>query len=425
MSDAKTLCIVVTGGTSPGVNDLISSTITYAYEKGWKVIGFHDGYAQLIKCSLEELQKQKVDLDLQVAQLISNTGGSYLRTSCLGFAITDQQVKEISEKIRALHINYFLALSGNENVAMCHRIAEQFKNDDIQVLVVAKTIDNDVPLPDFTSTFGFATARTFGAHLVGNLLAETRSVPHYFIIETMGKRSGHLASQMAAGTSTCLSIIPEDFGMKTISLKQIESYVFLALIKRYIRGFTTGIVIVSEALINSLDYESLLDLYKGNIKKNARGELSLDEGELGRHISDSMRDLCPRYKLDLRFCPKKIGYELRGAKPVVNDSMIANQLGCGVVEGFSELQNDAIVLWDNGRFLYRPVGELTNEKGNIPTRYVDAQSEQYRIIKKHQCYVTKADLQDAELIKKISEILQITPVQFHQRYDDVINSVIV
>ena len=89
------------------------------------------------------------------------------------------------------------------------------------------------------------------------------------------------------------------------------------------------------------------------------------------------------------------------------------------------LQNDAIVLWDNGRFLYRPVGELTNEKGNIPTRYVDAQSEQYRIIKKHQCYVTKADLQDAELIKKISEILQITPVQFLQRYDDVINSVIV
>lgn len=417
----KKLSILVTGGISPGVNDLISSIIMYSTERNWRVIGFHDGYEHLIEDSYETLEATKVELTEKIAQEIMNTGGSYLRSSRYGHNITDEQVKSICDKIRKLNINYFLAVSGNENVGMCHRIAENFKKEDIQVLVVAKTIDNDIPLPPNMVTFGFTTARTFGAQIVGYLHAETLSVPRYFIVETMGKRSGHLASQIAAGSNSCLSVIPEDFNLKTITLKQIEDYIALALIKRYLKGYSIGIVIVSEALIYHLDYESQLDLYKGNIIKNARGDLCLDKGDIGRHISDSLRDRFAKLGLDLRFVPKKIGYELRGAKPLVRDSMIANQLGCGVVEGFADLRNDSLILWDDGMFLFRPVSEMVDKRGNIQTRYVDTKSEQYRIIKKYQCMVTKEDLKNTELIQKICEILKINQVQFHQRYDDIIN----
>ena len=412
----KILAIVVTGAIAPGVNDVISSIVMSAKLKNWRVIGFHDGYQHLLKMTVDELKKTQVEITEQVAQNIVNTAGSYLRASRYGSVFTKEDVEVICKKIKELGISYFCPISGHENLSMCHRIAEHFKDEEIQVLVVPKTIDNDIPLPNCQVTFGFTTAKIFGAQLVHNLTAETHSVPRYFVVEAMGKKSGHLAFGIAQGTNASLSVIPEDFGMKQVSLKQICDYVQLALVKRMIMGYQIGIVVVSESLTYSLDEESLKILYPNGVVRNAAGDLDLDEGDIGRYISDTVRDRFAKLGL-LRFCPKKFGYELRGSKPLATDSMIATQLGCGVVEGFAELINDCLVLWDDGRFLYRPVREIIDPNtGVIPTRIVDVTTEEYRITKKYQYQMTKQDFQNDELIAKAADILKMTPENFKAEF---------
>jgi 6-phosphofructokinase len=408
----KILAIVITGAIAPGVNDITSSIVMCASLKNWKVIGFHDGFHQFLQLSTDELRKNQVVLTEEIAQSITNTAGSYIRTSRHGSVITKEEVEKICINIKGLGISYFCLISGHENLMMCHRIAKRFKNTDVQVLVVPKTIDNDIPLPNYQVTFGFTTAKHVGSRLVHNLTAETRSKPRYFIVETMGKKSGHLALGIAQGTNACLSVIPEDFGMKTISLKVICDYVQLALTKRLISGYDIGIVVVSESLVYSLDYESLTTLYPNGIIRNDQGDLDLDLADIGVYISKTVRDRFAKLGL-LKFSPKKFGYELRGAKPTPTDSMIATQLGCGVVEGFLEHLNDCLVLWDDGRFLYRPVrGIIDPMTGKIPTRIVDVTSEEYRITKKYQCHVTKKDLKDEKFIAKAAEILNISPEKF-------------
>src|SRR5262249_57310915 len=91
----------------------------------------------------------------------------------------------------------------------------------IRVAHVPKTIDNDLPLPGSTPTFGFETARQIGAFIVRGLAEDARTTSRWYLIVSMGRAAGHLALGIGKASAATLTIIPEEFRGRPVTLDEL------------------------------------------------------------------------------------------------------------------------------------------------------------------------------------------------------------
>src|SRR5205085_5841710 len=91
----------------------------------------------------------------------------------------------------------------------------------IRVAHVPKTIDNDLPLPASTPTFGFETARHLGVATVRNLAEDARTTSRWYVIVSMGRAAGHLALGIGKAAAATLILIPEEFRTRRVTLEEI------------------------------------------------------------------------------------------------------------------------------------------------------------------------------------------------------------
>ena len=97
---------------------------------------------------------------------------------------------------------------------------------------VPKTIDNDLPLPGSTPTFGFETARQLGVRLVRNLTEDARTTSRWYVIVSMGRAAGHLALGIGKAAAATLTIIPEEFRGRQVTLDEVCDIILGSMIKR-------------------------------------------------------------------------------------------------------------------------------------------------------------------------------------------------
>src|SRR5207248_9573271 len=110
----------------------------------------------------------------------------------------------------------------------------------IRVAHVPETIDNDLPLPGSTVTFGFETARQIGVGIVRNLAEDARTTSRWYLIISMGRAAGFLALGIGKASASTLTIIPEEFRGKEITLDHLCDIILGAIIKRAARGRQYG-----------------------------------------------------------------------------------------------------------------------------------------------------------------------------------------
>src|SRR5258708_39162483 len=91
----------------------------------------------------------------------------------------------------------------------------------IRVAHVPKTIDNDLPLPGSTPTFGFETARHHGVYLLRNLAEDARTTSRWYIIISMGRTAGHLALGIGKAAAATLIVIPEQFRGQPLTIDEV------------------------------------------------------------------------------------------------------------------------------------------------------------------------------------------------------------
>ena len=95
-----------------------------------------------------------------------------------------------------------------------------------------KTIDNDLPLPGSTPTFGFETARQVGVGIVRNLAEDARTTSRWYLIVSMGRAAGHLALGIGKAAAATLTIIPEEFRGRPVTLDELCDILIGSIIKR-------------------------------------------------------------------------------------------------------------------------------------------------------------------------------------------------
>src|SRR5439155_7424 len=122
----------------------------------------------------------------------------------------------------------------------------------IRVAHVPKTIDNDLPLPGSAPTFGFETARHLGVSIVRNLAEDARTTSRWYLIVSMGRAAGFLALGIGKAAAATLTIIPEEFRGKPVTLDHLCDIILGAIIKRRSLGRNYGIAVLAEGLIGAI-----------------------------------------------------------------------------------------------------------------------------------------------------------------------------
>src|SRR3954467_6202177 len=201
------LALVVGGGPAPGINGVISAVTIEAIEQGVEVIGFLDGFKYLVEGPRRfETTDHYVPLKIEHVKQINLRGGSILRTSRTNPTKPPELLRKVLDVLHKLDVSMLVTTGGDDTAYSGSQVYRQ-AGGSIRVAHVPKTIDNDLPLPGSTPTFGFETARHFGTQIVRNIAEDARTTSRWYIIISMGRAAGHLALGIGKSAAATLTLI--------------------------------------------------------------------------------------------------------------------------------------------------------------------------------------------------------------------------
>jgi 6-phosphofructokinase 1 len=416
MSTARqTLAILVGGGPAPGINGVIASATIEAINCGMRVIGLREGYRWLV----EGDATNTVELQIRDVSRIHFTGGSILRTSRTNPARDERSLQRVIDTLTDLGVRYLVCIGGDDTTYGAAMIAERTQGR-IGVATVPKTIDNDLPLPENAPTFGFETARSAGAAIVESLMEDARTTGRWYIVITMGRKSGSLALSMCKSAGATLAVIPEEFHGANFELSLTVDTIVGAIVKRRSMGHDNGIAVVAEGIVERIDPASLPA--GPAIERDAYGHVRLADVPLGMVLRDGVRSALKELAVGANVIAKDIGYELRCAKPVPFDTDYTRTLGYGAVRYLLDGGSGALIAITGGRVT--PVGLsdlLDPDTGRIRVRMVDVSTESYRVARSYMIRLEPRDLDEPSL-SRIAACTKLRADEFKARFQPTVTT---
>ena len=423
MTSHHSLCkigILVGGGPAPGINGVIAAVTFEALNQGISVLGIHDGYEWLVQ-GYDVAQHHCHPLGKEDVSHIYNRGGSILGTSRKNPAA---HMDIVIAALKQFGVDALVSIGGDDTATSASRVFTHAKKS-IRVAHVPKTIDNDLPLPGNTPTFGFETARHIGVGIVQNLRVDAKTTSRWYLVVSMGRSAGHLALGIGTASAATLTVIPEEFRGKQIPLHHLLDILVGAIIKRKADNRSNGVAVLAEGLIGAVNEAELTGIIKeshgryGSFKLDEFGHPRLGEIEFGKLIREYLvESMKPFPMVKTNFIDKDLGYEMRSADPIPFDVEYTRDLGYGAVKF---LQSDqarnagAVISYVQGKLEPQPL-ELDPEKNHMPTRIVNVDGEGYECARKYMRRLEADDFDDAGKLGQLAATVKMTPDAFRQRF---------
>lgn len=399
MSDQHSIVILCGGGPAPGINTVISAVSKQFLAASYKVIGLHEGYKNLFNGKAET-----IDIDFTFADKIFNIGGSTLQMSRY-----KPKNEEFNPDFFVKHnVKLLVTIGGDDTASTATRISNYLAqhNVKIQNIHVPKTIDNDLPLPEGISTFGYQSAKDEGTRITAAVYEDSRTSGVWFVLCAMGREAGHLAFGIGAASHSPMIVIPEMFNSENpVTFDKIVRLIVSSIVKRKIMGIPYGVAVVSEGVFHYLSDDEV---------KNSGVTFTYDDHghpELGTlskaHIFNIMvQNRLNELKLNVKTRPVELGYELRCIAPKAFDLFYCNLLGMGVKILFDQGYTGCMVTGNQrgeikGIFLKDMVDTST---GKIATRLVNMKGNKCQMIYRYGLqYLTESDYEAASKYLKNPE----------------------
>lgn len=422
------LGVVVGGGPAPGINGVISSATIEALDLGHEVVGLYDGFESLCDADLQVGDEPCLArlLGYQDVTHIHWEGGSILRTSRR--RPTDEQIDVVVSNLARLGIGSLLVIGGADTAESSRRVAER-AGDQVCLVHVPKTIDNDLPLPGGTPAFGFETARHVGTEAVNSVLYDAKAMRRWVIVTTMGRTAGHLALGIAKAASATLAIVPEEFHTDAaLTVRDVAEIILGAMIKRRAepRPRMDGVAIVAEGVASRLSVEELRRLERENLAALAAdsfGHLRLSDVQLSRAIKLELSRLLGRdyshnggLPLTTGVVEKDVGYELRCRHPIPFDIEYARDLGYAAARYALAGGRSCLMCPHEGEPKSVPFSELVSPDGRPALRRADIASSSYEVARKYMIRLEETDFADETALSNLCQVCNMSPDQFHERF---------
>jgi 6-phosphofructokinase 1 len=407
----STLGILVGGGPAPGINGVIASAASEAMNCGLRVLGIYDGYRDLAAGT----PPKTIELGRDEIARIHNSGGSVLRTSRTNPAKDEASLDRCVAGLDALDVRYLVCIGGDDTTFGAAKIAARTQGR-IGVATVPKTIDNDLPLPDNAPTFGFETARSVGTEIIESLIEDAMTTTRWYVVVSMGRKSGALALGMCKAAGATLAVIPEEFSER-IDMRDVIDTIVGSIVKQRVGGRDDGVAIVAEGIAERVPVDALAALDAA--ERDAFGHVRLADIPIGTVLRDGVRRRLNEIGLTATVMAKDIGYELRCAKPVPFDLDYTRTLGYGAVRYLLDGGSGALIALSGGRVEPVRLAELLDpETGRIRTRLVDVTTEAYRVARDNMVRLEPEDFEEPELARLAAQTA-LTPREFRAQFERV------
>ena len=421
------LGILVGGGPAPGINGTIGAVTLEAGNRGLEVLGIYDGFSHLMAGVRDRVKI----LDHDEVSRIHFQGGSILNTSRANPTKKTQDLERVVDSMRSLGIGYLVTIGGDDTMYAASQVAKHSAGQ-IRVCHVPKTIDNDLPLPGETPTFGFETARQYGFEIVHNIMEDSRTTNRWYFVVVMGRTAGHLALGVGKAAGATLSVIPEEFP-GAVHLETIGDLLEGAILKREaLWGRQDGVALVAEGLLERMPEDELTSIEGVRILHDSYGHLRLAELDLAYILKTLVERRFAERGQGLTIVHKTIGYELRCAPPVAFDCEYVKTLGYGAVEfllnpnaGGSEIAGALVCLVD-GQLRYLKFEDLMDPKTKKTTvRGVDISKPAYKVAREYMIRLEREDFENQESLNALaragsSQETKLSPQEFRKKFEHLV-----
>ena len=339
--------VLTGGGDCPGLNAVIRALVRRgAQEFGYEFVGFRDGWRG-------PLEGDTIPLDVQAVRGILPRGGTILgssRTNPLADSAGGagrSGVDRIKDNLAGLGVDALIAIGGEDTLGAATRLYEQ----DVKVVGVPKTIDNDLGATDYT--FGFDTAVNIAMEAIDRLHTTAESHHRALIVEVMGRHAGWIALHAGLAGGANVILIPE----KPFSIEEVCAHVEHRFQTRY-----APIVVVAEGARPAEEDVELADQ-----RLDAFGHVRL--GGVGQMLADEIEK---RTGKEAR-CTV-LGHIQRGGTPTAFDRVLATRFGLNAIDAVHDGAFGMMVALRGTDIVRVPLADATRELKTVPPeRYAEAE----------------------------------------------------
>ena len=329
---ASLVGILTGGGDCPGLNAVIRAVVKGAAKKGWEVIGFRNGWKGVI-------DNETLPLNDRSVSGILHRGGTILGTSRTNPYKKSDDLKKVHETFKLHNLRALIVVGGEDTLGVAAKLAAE----QLPIVGVPKTIDNDLACTDYT--FGFDTAVNVAMECIDRLHTTAESHNRVIVAEVMGRHAGWIATYAGLAGGADVILIPEI----PVDVEEV-----CRLIRaRHSRGKSFSIIAVAEGAKfagKDIVQEKKLDQF---------GHVRL--GGIGQTLAELIE--------------KKTGYETRvvvlghiqrGGSPTAFDRVLGTRFGIDVLKLIEEKKFGYMVALQGNRIISVRLQEATGSLKLVP-----------------------------------------------------------
>ena len=318
------------GGDCPGLNAAIRAIVRRAIVDEVQVLGVKNGWLGLVEDDVVELTRASVNGILP-------RGGTILGTSRFNPLKNESSIERLKENWRTHKLTGLIVVGGEGTLSSARDL---WRDHQVQLVGVPKTIDNDINGTDFT--FGFDTAVSIVTDAIDRLHSTAESHHRVMVVEVMGRHTGWIAAYGGIAGGADVVLVPEHpFRMSRVCD-------LLANRKREGRAFS--IVVVAEDAHPHPDEAFLSADQCDSIYRHDR------LGGIGEALANEI-ERCT----DIQTRVTKLGYVQRGGSPSAFDRILATRFGIKAYEMARQGEWGHMAAVRGNRIVSVPLAEAVGE----------------------------------------------------------------
>jgi 6-phosphofructokinase len=325
MANLRRIGILTGGGDVPGLNVAIKAVTMRGRDHGIEVLGLRRGWASVLRIDPDDaasVAEWTLPLEAERVRTYDRSGGTALHTS----RTNPSKVKpdEVPPSVRAderrqnddgtidctahavrvidaLALDAIVPIGGEDTLSF----ADRLHHENVSVVAIPKTMDNDVFGTDYC--IGFSTAVTRSVELITAFRTSVGSHERIGVVELFGRHSGETSLYAAYLADVDRAIIPEvPFDATKL-----------------------GRFLVQDRTDNPSDY-AIMTISEGAIPQGG-GVMESGEADAFGHrklggIGDATAKAIKRYTgVEIMF--QQLGYVIRSGQPDSLDRMVARSYG--------------------------------------------------------------------------------------------------
>jgi 6-phosphofructokinase 1 len=343
---SKVHCAIATcGGLCPGTNDVIRALVLELYHiYGVRhIFGVRYGFQGFIPKYGHDL----MDLTPEAVANIHIFGGTVLSTSR-----GPQDTGEIVDALDRINIRILFLIGGDGTLRAATEICKEIARRELRigVIVIPKTIDNDIPL--VSRSFGFDTAVEVATEAIHAAHTEAIGSPNGIgLVKLMGRFSGFIAATATlALREVNYVLIPEaDFDLD-------GEYGLLANLETRLQERRHALIVVAEGAGERYFTEE-------NRERDPSGNLK--PGNIGHFLQDEIKNYFKRRQMEINLKYIDPSYLIRSRPANYNDRIYCGFLGQNAVHAGMAGKTAMLVSRWHSHYVHIPIQAAVGKRKDV------------------------------------------------------------